>query len=318
MELYSYKRKKKKGKYIVFLLLIVFIILGINFFKNGCSVKFWKNKYVSIEEKILLSEKEPKPGKKKKILLSAETAALNAYKNNITDYILCSYLGDIYSGLAGLETDKELHDNLLDKSISYYRKAIAFDQGEILAGVVNYQLGLAYFNKGTYYYYQAMTQLNRALKLKYENDTIHKLLGIIYLTKGEPEKAKKEFENIVIEDNDYKMKYFIASAYKNSKQYQEAIKIYKELLDNCKDPSLLFKSYLGLGWLYYRLYLVDKSVESYNSAVKLDPDDPFPYYWLGKVYLRKKNKKRARFYFSLALKKDNNYMDAKEQIRKLK
>ncbi len=68
-----------------------------------------------------------------------------------------------------------------------------------------------------------------------------------------------------------------------SKRDEEAISIYKKLLELDKDNH----NFMGfLGYLYYELEEYNKAIEYFNKALDESPDSPFIYFLLGNAYSR--------------------------------
>jgi tetratricopeptide (TPR) repeat protein len=146
------------------------------------------------------------------------------------------------------------------------------------------------------------------------------LLGNIYFRKGDFDKSILAFKkDIEIDHEDAWGYYNLGCTYKAigdwesaEKEWKRAIKYEEELKRREKrreisndqlDISLIvfkkpisFRAHKSLGWLYLEKKIPNKALKEFQKAIELEPNDPEPYYEIGKIYQAKseKNEKYVR------------------------
>ena len=164
--------------------------------------------------------------------------------------------------------------------------------------------------------------------LKYGNYFIeaYDLLGNIYFKKGEINKSVIAFKkSIEIQQKDAMGHYNLGCSYLQlndwdnaEKEWKKAIKYEKEskkikarekISEDQLKISLIvvkrpvsFRAHKSLGQLYIAKNLPEKALKEFKKSIKLEPDDPEPYYELGNIYNKKSEKnekyvRKAVFYY---------------------
>lgn len=152
------------------------------------------------------------------------------------------------------------------------------------------------------------------------------LLGNIYFKKGEINKSVIAFKKVIeIQQEDAMGHYNLGCSYLHlndwnnaEKEWKKTIKYEKEskkikhrekISEDQLEISLIvvkrpvsFRAHKSLGRLYIAKNLPEKALKEFKKAIKLEPDDPEPYYELGNIYHTKseKNEKyvgNAIFYY---------------------
>ena len=90
--------------------------------------------------------------------------------------------------------------------------------------------------------------------------------------------------------------------YQNNFDYKNAIRYLKNAVDNYPEKSTVF----SLGTAYYINKDFENALKYFNASLKLIPNNPYVYYWLGKTYSRLNNNNKSSFYFKEALKFTND------------
>lgn len=76
-----------------------------------------------------------------------------------------------------------------------------------------------------------------------------------------------------------------------------------------------FESHKSLGHLYLRKNLREKALDEFIKAIELEPEDPGPYFEVGKIYFELKDQKKATFYFDKYIYLGGNEEKVKEIIK---
>jgi len=158
------------------------------------------------------------------------------------------------------------------------------------------------------------------------------LLGNIYYSKGEYEKAVSAFKKVIeLRKKDAMGHYNLGCAYRALHDWEKAeeewkrgidcekkVKKRRELDKISKDVtsiylivekrSISFRAHKALGLLYLEQNFKDKALEAFKAAMELDPSDPRLYFEVGKLYQSKKDIKKAIFYYEKYL-----YLGGKEE-----
>ena len=160
----------------------------------------------------------------------------------------------------------------------------------------------------------------------------YSLLGNIYHSKGEYEKAVLAFKKVIeLREKDALGHYNLGCAYralhdwekaeeewKKAIDYEKEVKERKELEKISQDVTSLlltvevrsvsFRAYKALGELYLEQNLKDMALDAFKAAIELGPSDPEPYFEVGKLYQAKKDINKAIFYYEKYL-----YLGGKEE-----
>ncbi len=152
------------------------------------------------------------------------------------------------------------------------------------------------------------------------------LLGNIYFKKGEINKSVIPFKKVIeIQQKDAMGHYNLGCSYLQlndwdnaEKEWKKAIKYEKEskkikrrekISEDQLEISLIvvkrpasFRAHKSLGQLYIAKNLPEKALKEFKKAIKLESDDPEPYYELGNIYNKKSEQnekyvRKAVFYY---------------------
>lgn len=198
--------------------------------------------------------------------------------------------------------------NEFDYSIFAYQNSIKYDPRNVKA---MYNLSIVYSEKGSPE--NAKRVLNSALKLDPKNPLLQASLGNVLIDEQNYDKAKVLYERIVdvkpdfdighfnlgvinyqernlgeakknytdvlkINPKDYEAKQNIAAINILDNDYDEAIKNLKEVIDaNPADDITLENAYYNLGVAYLRVKKYKESLESFETAINIEPWDMAAY-----------------------------------------
>lgn len=103
------------------------------------------------------------------------------------------------------------------------------------------------------------------------NSSLHD--GVSAYEKGDYNEALKKLLEAQIENpNDMKLKYNLANTYYKLGQYKEAENLFQSTAEQ-SEKELSLKSYYNLGNTHYKVGKLQEAIESYEEALKIDPND---------------------------------------------
>ncbi len=186
-------------------------------------------------------------------------------------------LGGLYVESGLNEEAISAYEKLLELKPEHAKKAeiktILFD--------LNYNLGVISYNNSEYA--QARDSLQKALKIKPEEEKIKDLLAeidkILGVTKPKPVVTGKAKDLI-----DQGIKYY------NFGQYDTAIREFQKAIES--DPKSV-KAHLYLAWAYEKQGEKEKAIGEYQKITEIDPNHLDAHYQLGIYYDRVGKKKEA-------------------------
>jgi len=173
-------------------------------------------------------------------------------------------------------------------------------------------------------------------------------LGTLYFDRKEFEKAVLAFQKVIeIYQGDAMGHYNLGCTYwaiddkKNAEiEWKDAIKYEEEMKrmekrgevsEDQLDVSLIvlyrpvaFRAHKSLGWLYLEENLKDKALKEFERALKLEPEDPEPYYEMGKIYEGKSEheekyvRKAVSYYQRYLYLGGEREAEVKERLKSLK
>jgi len=151
---------------------------------------------------------------------------------------------------------------------------VALKEGNYFLDAYN-TLGTLYFDRQEFD--KAILAFKKVIEI-YQGDAMgHFNLGCTYWAIDDKKNAEKEWKDAI--------------------KYEEEMKRMEKRGEVSKDQldvSLIvlyrpvaFRAHKSLGWLYLERNLKDKALKEFERALKLEPEDPEPYYEIGKIYEEK-------------------------------
>lgn len=204
-------------------------------------------------------------------------------------------------------------ENKLEDSIQKYSQAITTDPGryEAYAALGDVHLKLEDFTL-------AIQNYEKALEIK--NDIVKTIfnLGVSYSKDNQSIKAISNFEKaLAIQPENYEIKYNLASEFFILKDYQNAIKYYKE----CIKSSEKSKNFIEVAKVKYNLANTYKANNELNNAIqefidsiKIFPEFADAHYNLAAAYVEKSQNEKAIKEFEEYIK----YTSLKSDIERVK
>lgn len=158
---------------------------------------------------------------------------------------------------------------------------------------------------------EAIKEYRQAAEFDYKSSDIHLRLGIDYIKLNKIPEAIEEFKLTTSLEPDFvEAKIILAMLYTCVNEFQEAAKIYEELLKKAsqKDPKNI-EILDSLGQIYYQEKNIDEAIRTYKLILEISPTERY-HYILGSLYENKKSVKEAEEEFKKALKIFPDYPDA--------
>ncbi len=155
-----------------------------------------------------------------------------------------------------------------EKAIDEYEKAAEMEDHS----AIHLRLGADFARLGKLD--QAIVHLQQVLEKDSSNIQARYLLGLIYFTEKQYDKAAQQYEIILqslaqIEPENIEIYSNLAQLYYSQKDYEKAIHQFEKILSI--EPSNVDILYL-LGSLYVELNKRDQAIELFTKAIKIDPD----------------------------------------------
>lgn len=223
------------------------------------------------------------------------------------------------------------YENILDKQ----RRGLAMEEvpeeEPDMTAEEHERLGDQYLQQGNMD--ESFVQYYKALNLNPAETGVRYKMGLLFLRKGLPDGALKEFQEVLKEDDSYALAYEGAGqAFMQMGEYDEAEKRFQKALQ--LDPDL-WLSHNNLGMIYDRKFRFDDAIAHYETAITIKPNQDILLnnlglsYYLNGEYLKSvdtllkaaqagSNPKNAKVYnnLGLALGKLQRYDEALEAFKK--
>lgn len=179
----------------------------------------------------------------------------------------------------------------------------------------------------------------RAKELKEDYKDAHDLVASIFFELEDFEESVKFYEKVIEFDPKDAMSHFnLGCVCFAMKDYGKAEGHWRKAIKNEqkikqaeeKDKSsqgelslditvkvwpISFEAHKSLGHLYFRKNLKEKALDEFIKAIELEPQDPGPYFEVGKIYFELKDQKKATFYFDKYIYLGGNEEKVKEIIK---
>jgi pentatricopeptide repeat protein len=102
--------------------------------------------------------------------------------------------------------------------------------------------------------------------------------------------------------------------YSNTKQYEDAVSQF----DSCirKDWKLT-DAYIEKGIAFFKQKNYDNAMNTFRMAASVSFNSPDAYFWIGRCYEAINKKEEAASYYQKAIMLDNNFIEAKEALKRV-
>lgn len=186
---------------------------------------------------------------------------------------------------------------------------------------------------------KALRYALRAKELKKDYKDAYDLIGSIFFKLQDFEKSLQFYENVIAFDPEDAMSYYnIGCVHFSIKNYEKAEENWKKAIDieklrkkekekekSARDElkmaltvqvrPISFEAHKSLAFLYLQQSLKEKALEEFEKANEIEPDDPEPYFEIGKIYYELKETEKAKFYFDRYLYRGGKEEKVKEILK---
>ena len=162
---------------------------------------------------------------------------------------------------------------------------------------------------------EAATNLQRAVQLNPKDSDTHRLLGTIQETLGEIEHARKSYERAVeLDPLNSEAQIRLAQLLTGLPDHRKAVQVSLRALEVCEtqgNEGGVASAAWELGWNYYRIGQIDKSIKASRKALKFRPDLAPVRFNLGLALLVKGKPDKAREEYEKGMKALTDLNDLK-------
>jgi type IV pilus assembly protein PilF len=154
---------------------------------------------------------------------------------------------------------------------------------EIHSAEIHYNLGVQAQQAGNIQ--EALSEFQRAIQLDPDNAESRNALGILlHLSFKRPDEAIEHYQKAIeVRPNFSEARTNLANVYLDQGQYDQAIKLYEQVLNDMLYPTP-FIAQGNMGWAYYKKGDTEKALENIRAAVTLNPNFCQGFRNLGLIY----------------------------------
>lgn len=151
------------------------------------------------------------------------------------------------------------------------------------AAEIHHDLGVQAQQNG--HMQEALSEYRKSLELDPDYPEAHNALGVLlHLAFGRPAEALEHYKKALEVRPTYsEAKVNLANVHLDQGRYDEAIKLYEQVLNDMLYPTPYF-AHGNMGWAYYKKGDTARGVESIKAAVTLNPGFCLGYKNLGIIY----------------------------------
>lgn len=224
----------------------------------------------------------------------------------------------VFDGLASYFLSVEIEDEeeaseLIDRSIKRLRRSRAVPETPY-ERQVEYTLGLAYFERGEYYYDLVVEHLKRAVDLGEDAIDVHEYLGIAYRNLGDYERSIEHFK-AAVEREPRDITYLtLAQTYRERQQSEEAEEYLNRVISGSDEPRLVHEARLLLGEIFLEREQYEDAYRQFSQVLDEDPNSADAQFYLGEYHYYTDDRVRARSYWRSAVNLDGGHRKAMERL----
>lgn len=213
------------------------------------------------------------------------------------------------------QTDHEKRELFLNDSISSMRQALLLPNNPHRSQIY-YMLGVAYFNKGKYYFDTAEEYFLKALDTRTDTATIHEYLSLIYAEMELYGKSIPHIEKALSQVSSIRLELKASELYFSSGNLNKGESLLTAVLEtNDIDPELIVQARMLLGRMLLERKAYIKAEEEFDLVLELDPDNADAHYYKGEVNdLLHRDSALARKEWRTAYKLDPSHIKARKRL----
>lgn len=233
---------------------------------------------------------------------------------------------DLKRAISYLETALRLDPSLLDAYELYARILIIARQYNQAIAILNRALqqnptyDKAYFLKGIAYKemgdtQKAISSFEQAIQIQPQNAQAYFQIGLLLMANRNHRAEHYLKTAIQLDSSDPHIWYALGMWFQENKQYDEAIKTYKHIV-NSIEPQYA-QAFYALGYVYFQLDSLQKALKYFQIATKVDPQYAKAYYMMGLCYEMLADTQQALRAYRQALNLDPNQQLSLQGITRL-
>lgn len=200
---------------------------------------------------------------------------------------------------------------LVDEAIKYLNQALSLDPDHYQSYNL---LGLAHFKKGNFF--QAASAYEKCIELRPDQPEVHNSLGFVYQELDFLDKAEEEYKKAYSIDENFNASFSLAKLYFGQNKLELALDhVQKSIQKNSSSAA----AYNLQGVILNKVGRPLEAIMSFQSALKISPDDIIIKVNLGIAYINNRDFDKARVLLEkiLPLVKDQTLKDKINEYLKI-
>jgi predicted negative regulator of RcsB-dependent stress response len=330
---YRYKIKKKNGKFIRLMIILILAVAALytgNRYKQH--IFFWKYTYNKIRNKIEANNSAASRDERQKNLQELVSIVDNYTNENQIDHEACFLSGKLhyYIALTFLEGRfselfinnrfplvSEQARNQFMQSIRHIKKGIALLNGNSIENEFSLILAWSLFYTG----FSGPVEIVKIIQSVKENDGLKsveeaRLYSLMMILTGREEEGLKFLNEHGRVKENLEGTLFLATAEKSAKRFTQAIVHYQDALSRINNEMLKKLVHVSLGEIYFNQSLYRESLNQFLTGLEIDSSDNNLRIWIGKSYLALGEKEKARAIWSEVYAADGSNREVKKLLGK--
>ncbi|MBN2050055.1 MAG: tetratricopeptide repeat protein [Spirochaetales bacterium] len=216
-----------------------------------------------------------------------------------------------YRGAAMFSLEERIP--LFDNAIINLRKARMHKKKDLLAKI-EYILGKAYYQKGTYYTDVAIESLERSMDLGYTGEDTYEYLALSYSDLGDFQKSAEYYQKAIEKNPSDTLFMVLAQTYYKMDDIAKAEEYLHWTLNRTTDFTIEQKSRYLLGRIYLDQGEYLKAEDQYKRILEKNGKASDAHYYLGVISEEMKDTTMARYHWRKALEIDPYHYGARLKL----
>lgn len=216
--------------------------------------------------------------------------------------------------LAVQMVDNEQKQLLLIGAVQDLRRALLLDD-PALEPEIHYVLGKTFFTMGSFFYDEAVKELEKASALGFDQLDLLEYLAIASASLQRYDDAVGYYEAAIARNNEAIHKISLADLLIDLERYEYADTLLVEAIAAEPDNTLLQHAFLSRGRLFRARGDYDAALATYESLLEINSSSAEAHYGLGETLLALGENERARFEWREAIRLDPNHIESLQRLR---